>query len=431
MKSSKIQLAGWLLQVLLCAGSGVSLCASDFSKHFADSTLRLDYIFAASPDGARAIYMDNLSLQGGWAGRRHNLRELPRRGNGQITVTDPVSADTLYRTSFSTLYHEWLVTPEAQSVPKAFENTFLVPYPKQPVNITVTLTDTQGHPMTEASHRVDPADILIARRPAHPAPHRYLHRSSHPESAIDVAILGEGYTRQAMDSFYVDSQTAVDAILSYEPFKSLADSFNFVAVESPSEDCGISIPKNNDWKNTSFDSHFSTHYSDRYMTSRSVKKIHDALRDIPYEHIIILANTPEYGGGGIYNSYTTTSSRNPQFRPVVAHEFGHSFGGLADEYWYETEQDTTYSTDLEPWEPNITTLVDFGSKWQRLLPQGTQVPTPADSLQPQAIGVYEGAGYQAKGVYRPVDRCLMRVLTEPFCPACQDAIASLISFYTE
>ncbi|WP_290043157.1 M64 family metallopeptidase, partial [uncultured Muribaculum sp.] len=151
--------------------------------------------------------------------------------------------------------------------------------------------------------------------------------------------------------------------------RSMPERFNFVAVASPSADEGVSVPRLSDWRSTAFSSHFSTFYSDRYLTTSALPAVHDALRGIPYEHIIILANTPEYGGGGIYNSYTLTAARHPLMRPVVVHEFGHSFGGLADEYFYEQDvMSDTYPLDVEPWEPNITTLVDFPSKWQALIP---------------------------------------------------------------
>ena len=71
------------------------------------------------------------------------------------------------------------------------------------------------------------------------------------------------------------------------------------------------------WKHTAFGSHFDTFYSDRYLTTSRVKAINDALAGIPYEHIIILANTEQYGGGGIYNAFTLTTAHHPNFRPVV------------------------------------------------------------------------------------------------------------------
>ena len=213
----------------------------------------------------------------------------------------------------------------------------------------------------------------------------------------------------------------------------MKDRFNIVAVASPSDDSGVSVPRLGEWKHTAFNSHFSTFYSDRYLTTRRVKSIHDALAGIPYEHIIILANTEEYGGGGIYNAYTLTTAHHPMFRPVVVHEFGHSFGGLADEYFYNDDVMTdTYPLDTEPWEQNISTRVDFASKWEDMLVKGTPVPTPVSEQAKYPVGVYEGGGYSAKGIFRPADNCRMRTNEHPtFCPVCQRALQRLIDFYTK
>ena len=407
--------------------------AVDFGKVFADSTLRLDYIFAAKPSGERSVYLSGQSSTGAWAGRRHNLDRLPLQDTEEVTVRSVASGDTVYRTSFSSLYHEWLSTEETTTTPKAFEHTVLVPFPKDSVDITVELLDNRHSTMASMTHRFNPADILVVNKNRKELPpHRYIHKGGDPSKAIDVAILAEGYTVAEMDSFYRHATVAVEAILSHEPFKSRKDDFNFVAVASPSIDSGVSVPRIGDWKSTAFSSSFSTFYSDRYLTSLHLKDIHDALSGIPYEHIIILANTPEYGGGGIYNSYTLTASRHKQFRPVVVHEFGHSFGGLADEYFYEGDvMDDTYPKDIEPWEPNVTTLVNFDSKWKSLLPAGTSVPTPVEKASQYPVGVYEGAAYSFHGLYRPADHCRMRDNSWPvFCPACQSALNALIDFYT-
>ncbi len=410
------------------------LQAQDFDRYFLDKTLRLDYILGATPDGGRTVLLDAQSHISGWAGRRHNLKKLPLEGNGIVTVSDEATGDTIYRTSFSSLYHEWLSTEEAQTTAKGFEHTVLVPYPKSAAIIDIDIRDSRHNSMARMKHRFDPEDILIgAKGEKGVTPHRYLHKGGEPEKAIDVAILAEGYTAEEMDSFYRDAQIAVDAILSYEPFKSHAEDFNFVAVGSRSLESGVSVPRLNDWKSTSFSSHFSTFYSDRYLTSLHIKDIHDVLAGIPYEHIIILANTTEYGGGGIYNSYTLTAAGHKLFRPVVVHEFGHSFGGLADEYFYEGDvMDDSYPKDVEPWEPNITTLVNFDSKWKSIVPDGCPVPTPVSKSGEYPVGVYEGGGYSFHGVYRPADDCRMRTNTAPeFCPACQRALDTLIKFYVE
>ena len=418
---------------LLCLIAVASTRAQVFADHFADKTLRVDYIFNGNASG-QAICLDGLSALPTWAGRKHHLAELPLQGNGQIIMRNAASGKTIYTTSFSSLFQEWLETDEARNVTKGFENTFLLPYPLQPVEIEITLLDPRRNVRASMKHIVHPNDVLIEQKGnSHITPHKYLLHNDSPEKCIDVAILAEGYTLQEMHTFSEDADIACKSIFDHEPFKSMKKRFNVVAVASPSTDSGVSVPRLNEWKHTAFGSHFSTFYSDRYLTTSRVKAIHDALAGIPYEHIIILANTEEYGGGGIYNSYTLTTAHHPMFRPVVVHEFGHSFGGLADEYFYDNDVMTdTYPLDIEPWEQNISTQVDFAAKWKDMLSENTPVPTPAEVSENYPTGVYEGGGYSAKGIFRPAENCRMRTNEYPaFCPVCQRALRRIIEFYTE
>lgn len=418
---------------LLCLIAVSSTRAQVFADHFADKTLRVDYIFNGNASG-QAICLDGLSALPTWAGRKHHLAELPLQGNGQIVMRNAASGKTIYTTSFSSLFQEWLETDEARNVTKGFENTFLLPYPLQPVEIEITLLDPRRNVRASMKHIVHPNDVLIEQKGnSHITPHKYLLHNDSPEKCIDVAILAEGYTLQEIQTFYEDADIACKSIFDHEPFKSMKKRFNVVAVASPSTDSGVSVPRLNEWKHTAFGSHFSTFYSDRYLTTSREKAIHDALAGIPYEHIIILANTEEYGGGGIYNSYTLTTAHHPMFRPVVVHEFGHSFGGLADEYFYDNDVMTdTYPLDIEPWEQNISTQVDFAAKWKDMLSENTPVPTPAEVSENYPTGVYEGGGYSAKGIFRPAENCRMRTNEYPaFCPVCQRALRRIIEFYTE
>ncbi len=418
---------------LLCLIAVASTRAQVFADHFADKTLRVDYIFNGNASG-QALCLDGLSALPTWAGRKHHLAELPLQGNGQIVMRNAASGKTIYTTSFSSLFQEWLETDEARNVTKGFENTFLLPYPLQPVEIEITLLDPRRNVRASMKHIVHPNDVLIEQKGnSHITPHKYLLHNDSPEKCIDVAILAEGYTLQEIQTFYEDADIACKSIFDHEPFKSMKKRFNVVAVASPSTDSGVSVPRLNEWKHTAFGSHFSTFYSDRYLTTSRVKAIHDALAGIPYEHIIILANTEEYGGGGIYNSYTLTTAHHPMFRPVVVHEFGHSFGGLADEYFYDNDVMTdTYPLDIEPWEQNISTQVDFAAKWKDMLSENTPVPTPAEVSENYPTGVYEGGGYSAKGIFRPAENCRMRTNEYPaFCPVCQRALRRIIEFYTE
>lgn len=409
------------------------LSAQNFQDYFTDKTLRIDYLFSGDANNQK-IYIDELSQLPTWAGKKHHLTEVPLQGNGQIEIIDIKSKKSIFKNSFSTLFQEWLTTEEAQTTPRGFENTFLLPYPKQPVEIALTFRDDQGRYNTILKHTVKPDDILIhARGESNITPHKYLLNNGTSEECIDIAILGEGYTAQEIETFYKDAQIAYESIFAYEPFKTLKSKFNVVAVASQSIDSGVSIPGKNEWKNTIFSSHFNTFYSDRYLTTNQVKNVHNNLAGIPYEHIIILANTEQYGGGGIYNAFTLTTAHHPSFKPVVVHEFGHSFGGLADEYYYEGDTfSDTYPFNIEPWEPNITTMEDFNSKWKNMLVNDTPIPTPENKSLQYPIGVYQGGGYSAKGIYRPAADCRMKTNTAAkFCPVCQRALERMINFYTD
>ena len=387
------------------------------SAQLQDKTLRVDYIFSGT-DKTAQISVSSLSSFGTWAGRRVNMDKVPLKGNGQICMADAATGEVLYRMSFSTLFQEWQATEEATRVTKAFENVFLMPMPDSTVNITVELYDFKGSPAATLTHTVDPSDILIRPAGANPPQTVDIHRGGSPSDCIDIVILPEGYTESEMDRFLEDARAAWQSFLGHEPFGAMQDRFNVIAALIPSEDSGVSVPRNGDWKNTAFASHFDTFYSDRYLTTLQVSRLHNLIAGLPYEHIIILANTDTYGGGGIYNSYELTAAHHSAFAPVVVHEFGHSFAGLADEYHYDDQFTEYYYPDVEPWEQNITTMADFSSKWQ-------------DMLGKNGVGLFEGGGYQSKGVWRPAQNCRMNTNAYPsFCPVCQRAIAAMIDFYT-
>ena len=401
---------GTLIITILC------LFFCGINSYSQSHTLRVDYMFSGTAK-ASEISLDEMSSFDGWAGRRVNLKEVPVRGNGQILMTDAQSQDTLYRQSFSTLFQEWQTTEEATKIRKSFENVFLLPMPENKAHVSIESYHFYGNVSASLRHDVDTLDILIRKSDPVAAEHKYLLQSGSPEDKIDVAIVAEGYTKAEIETFYADAQKAMDAILRHEPFGKYKDAFNFVAVALESEESGVSVPGKGEWKNTALKSHFNTFYMDRYLTTLRLKNLHDKLSGIPYEHIVILANTDTYGGGGIYNSYTLTTTHHPAFEPVVVHELGHSFAGLADEYYYDDMYVQYYYPHTEPWEQNITTLRDFDSKWKDML----------DTGEAQLL---EGAGYQSKGVYRPASDCRMHTnKADSFCPVCQRAISRIIEFY--
>lgn len=389
-----------------------------FEDYFEDRTLRLDYIFAGD-SSQQQIYVDELISLPRWYGKRQRLAEVPLRGNGQIIVRSQADGSVIYRHSFSCLFQEWLSTAESKHTKKSFENVFLVPFPKAPVDITVELRDYHDAIQATMTHHVDPNDILIRQTGERlVTPYITLQQAADTTRCIHVAYVAEGYQQHEMGTFLEDCKIAMESLFSHEPFRQMQDRFNMIALMSPSEESGTSWPAKGIWKNTALSSNFDTFYSDRYLTTLHLKKLHDVLAGTPYEHIIILVNTDHYGGGGIYNSYNLTYAHGPHFRPVVVHEFGHSFGGLGDEYPYG-DDDPMYFADTEPWEPNLTTKCDFNGKWE-------------DLVKEEKAGLIEGGGYLSKGVWRGFENCRMRTNEEPeFCLVCRQALERLINFYTK
>jgi hypothetical protein len=392
----------------------------DFDHYFQDKTLRIDYIFSGTHN-TQHIAVDELLVEPRWYGKRKRLADVPVEGNGQIIVRDHKTQTVIYRNSFSTLFQEWQQEPEAQHTQKSFENVFLVPMPKDTADITLELRDNRRRVCAGETHRVVPDDILI--RPIgykNVTPFTTLQTAKDTNNCIHLAYLAEGYRAEEMETFIEDARTAMEALFAHEPYKRMRDCFNIIAVKSVSQESGASEPGKGVWRNTALHAHWDTNYSERYLTTSHLKAMHDLLAGTPYEHILVLVNSNRYGGGGILNSYILSTTHNEWSQPVVVHEFGHSFAGLADEYAYEEEEIDMYPLDVEPWEKNITTKVNFHGKWENLI-----------GKDPKA-GLIEGAGYKLKGVYRGYEDCRMRTNETPeFCPACQKATQELIDFYIQ
>ena len=166
----------------------------------------------------------------------------------------------------------------------------------------------------------------------------------------------------------------------------------------------------------------------------------------------------------------------PPYVYVFVHEFGHHFAGLADEYYTSDVSYLPPAHKVEPWEPNVTALLDPANlKWKDLVTPGTPLPTPwkkdefetfsrgiqqrrreirrqnqpesvmdalfteekdhedkllAEDKYGGAVGAFEGANYEAKGYYRPQENCIMFTRLDRFCKVCARAIERVISMYT-
>ena len=137
-----------------------SVKAQRFEEYFTDATLRIDYIFSGNAS-KQSIAVDELNRIPRWYGKRQRLSELPMEGNGQIIVRDHRSDNVIYKNSFSTLFQEWITYDEAKTTSKAFQNVFLVPFPKDTVEVTVNLFNNRRTVVASLTHTVVPSDILI------------------------------------------------------------------------------------------------------------------------------------------------------------------------------------------------------------------------------------------------------------------------------
>jgi len=236
-----------------------------------------------------------------------------------------------------------------------------------------------------------------------------------------------------MNDFKEDCNKLSEYLFNCSPYKENKDKFNIWGIEAPSLESGTDIPKDDIWKKTVVNSTFYTFDLDRYLMTTDNKKLRNLAANVPYDQIFILVNSDKYGGGSIYNLYSVSTSKNKFTEFTITHEFGHGFVSLADEYYTsDVAYQDFYDLEVEPLDPNLTTLVDFDSKWKDLVDEKTPIPTPSTEEYKDKVGAFEGGGYVEKGICRPCQDCTMKSITiNNFCPVCKRAIQQMIDFYSE
>ncbi len=404
--------------------------SQDFERFFEPGVMRIDLVFSGTAEES-SYALSGVKKEQFYSGSPEQLIDPFDYGDHKFVVKSDSSGEIIFSHSYCTLFREWQTTEESQSLRKAFSHVLRFPWPKAKVVVEIHDRNSAGVFENNWSATFDPSSIYSD--PGNPFQFESvnLEINGSAEEKVDVLFLAEGYTLDEMDKFLEDARRSAEYIFSEEPFKSNRKQFNIRAVKSASQDSGTDIPGEGIWKNTVVNSSFYTFGIERYMTTTDYKSVCDVAANAPYDQIYILVNTDKYGGGGIYNLYSISAADNLQSRAVVIHEFGHSFGGLADEYYTSAVAYNDYfPLDVEPWNPNLTTLVDFESKWKSMIPRGTPVPTPAEDKYKEVVGVYEGGGYVAKGVYRPMMDCRMHTNNAAFCPVCSAALLRMIDRVT-
>lgn len=408
-----------------------NVCYKDF---FRDNTMRYDFHHAGNSAEEHYLF-DRLKREGIWAGSKTTLINPFEYGEQHFRIIDIETGKTIYKNNYCTLFNEWQTTEEAARVSRSYPEGVIFPEPKKDFRIEIYARNK----VTKAMEKKHSHDVDVDSYDIMPASMEHecidIHTGGDIEHSLDLVLLPDGFTAGEKDKFLAACRMWSDALFSYAPFTQNTHRINIRAVWAASKESGISEPGNGKWVQTNLGTRFFTFGSERYQMIEDFQAVRDLAANAPYEGIFILTNTDKYGGGGIYNFYGLGSAgKTGRTGEVYVHEFGHSLMGLGDEY---VEVGNTvsalYPAGKEPWEANLTTLVNFNGKWEDMIAEGTPVPTPfSDSLLnvPQerlVVGAYEGGGYLEKGVFRPTPLCMMNQLRD-FCPVCQRAISRYLDY---
>ena len=466
----------------------------DFAAYFENRTMRID-VFHGGDAQKETLSVDKIYIMGPWASNPRRLTDPPVYGRYLIQVFAAAGNTLIYSKGFDSYFSEYKTTePAAQGVAKIFSESFLIPCPKGRIRLELALRDRQNRPQPLFKTEIDPQDMFVVREKLSDDVQVIKQvKNGEPGSKADLAILAEGYTAAEEGKFRQDLARFSALLLSQEPYKTFRERFNIYGLFKASRESGCDEPSFGQFKNTALQSGFDAFGSERYLLTEDNRAMRDMAAHVPYDAILIMVNHPRYGGGGIYNLYCTFTSDDQWRDYLIMHEFGHSFSGLADEYYTSAvAYNEFYPPGVEPLEANITALIDPRNiKWKDLLTKKTAVPTPwekvpfeamdkayqkkrqetnekiaalkranaakeeIDALQARSdemsrlnglqvnaffkksrfqgkVGAFEGAGYAAKGLFRPMLDCLMfsRGL-RPLCKVCEQAVVDTIRYYSE
>lgn len=463
--------------LLLCLAA-LPLSAAQFDELFLDKTMRVDYFHTSTPKGDEILALDKIVSDGPWPGSRTRLIDTSNLGKYYFEVLDRHTNQVIYSRGFASVYGEWETTPEVKERPATFHESLRLPWPKEPVQIVLKKRDAQNAIQQIWSTVVDPASRFVNPADRKPAGKVWSYLENGPASQkVDLLVIGEGYTEGEMPKLRKDVERLAAKLFATEPFKSRKSDFNVRVLELPASKSGVNRPRTRDDRRTATGVQYNIFDSERYVLTLDNAALRDAAATAPYDFLEILVNEKQYGGGGIFNDQATSSVDSAFSEYVFVHEFGHHFAGLGDEYY---TSDVAYETGgaehPEPWEPNITANAAH-PKWMDLVAPGTPLPTPwgkeafeahqreyqaerrklreanvpesqmdalfrrelewetkflGDEKYANKVGAFEGAAYEAKGLYRPEADCIMFTRDEVgFCDVCDRAIERVIDMYAK
>ena len=464
-----------------------------FDDFFVNKALRLE-LFQTGDAHEEIVSLHQIYEEPIWPENPKALIAPFELGRYAIKVFDAATDKLIYYKGLDTMFAEYrTTTPAIAGTKRVFQTTARLPMPKKPVRLSFESRNSNNVLSSIFSTTIDPADYHIIREAADQGDSTFeVQKTGDPHDRVDVAFLSEGYTAADKDKFKADVERFSNYLFTVEPYKSSKDKFNVYGVFRPSAERGMDEPRQHSFKSTVLDSSYNTFDLDRYLLSEENHKIHRMAAQVPYDTIVILVNTRRYGGGSVCLDYCISSVDNASSERVFVHELGHSFAYLADEYVGTVAYNDRYPLGVEPLEPNITELLDPANvKWKALLTPGVAIPTSDGKAEVRAleaelkaaqkdgdekltaakaknsteselkaleeqtksklaaiqvkldqanaskeklaeqVGAFEGAGYMAKGMYRPQFYCTMGNAgpTQGFCVVCRQALKQMIDYY--
>lgn len=402
----------------------------DFDTYFQDNTLNILY-YHSGRVGVEYYNIEEIYGTKGWAGSKTNLLDNTTLGAHRIEIYASGTKNLIYSHNYCSLFEEWQTTPEAKNSCGNFEEVIRFPYPKQDVDIVFLSRDSVVGDWLQVEKKGLDIHEVGMKETNKPTYNPFsLHIASEDVSKkLDIVIVPAGYTQKDSLKMVRDLELFTQQFFDKPPFSDSKDKINIRGICYFSEQTGIPGLDSTIDNNTYLGVTYNTFGSKRYIMTRNVFNLHDIITNIPYDQIVIMCNSDVYGGGGIFNFYAT-SYVNPKNGFVLIHEFGHSFAGLGDEYSENDIEVEGATQTIEPWQKNVTSLKDFSKKWQNMMDKNTPIPTPCTKEYNDKVGVYEGAAYVSKGLYRPYQDCLMKS-DKPFCPVCTKEINKMLDLYTE
>jgi len=442
----------------------------------ASRTMRLDYYHSGN-DKQEMFSVDRVVIEPlEWPGALERTIDRTNLGKYIFEVRDS-SGRVLYSRGFASIYGEWETTAEAKVMNRTFHESVRFPAPDGPVKVVVRKRDARNQFQDTWTADVDPKSMFVdTSSPPPPGALIELEKNGDPAAKVDFLLLGDGYTAAERGKFERDARRMVEILFATSPFKERRRDFNVWGLVPAAAVSGISRPSNGIHVASPLGATYDAFGSERYVLSFDNRAMREVAAFAPYEFIEILTNTRTYGGGGIFNLYGTVAVDSAQAPYVFVHEFAHHFAALADEYYTSpVAYAPAPANRVEPWEPNVTALLDPKMlKWRDLVEPGTPLPTPwqkdafetasrayqerrgkiraanrpedeMEALFREArvfeeklfasekylgkVGAFEGANYEATGYYRPEADCIMFTRSTAFCAVCRRALETIIALY--